>query len=70
MVPYRFHDLQLLACWHNCQHEGRLLQRDRMHFDDGAILEMVIWRIPTPVKGSTHHYKYRLFFGHPARAGA
>ncbi len=23
---------------------------DRMDFDDGAILEMVIWRVPTPVK--------------------
>jgi hypothetical protein len=24
-----------------------------MHFDDGAILEMVIWRVPTPANGST-----------------
>src|SRR6266702_2994723 len=39
--------------------KAELLQRDRMDFDDGAILEMVIWRVPTPVKGSTHHYKYR-----------
>jgi hypothetical protein len=45
--------------------EAELLQRDRMDFDDGVILEMVIWRVPTPVKGSTHHYKYRLFYGHP-----
>jgi hypothetical protein len=27
--------------------KGQLLQRDRMDFDDGAILEMVIWRVPT-----------------------
>ncbi len=44
-----------------------MLQRDRMDFDDGAILEMVIWRVPTPVKGSSHHYKYRLFYGHPGK---
>jgi hypothetical protein len=49
--------------------KAELLQRDRMDFDDGAILEMVIWRVPTPVKGSTHHYKYRLrlFYGHPGK---
>jgi Family of unknown function (DUF6516) len=47
--------------------KAELLQRDRMDFDDGAILEMVIWRVPIPVKGSTHHYKYRLFYGHPGK---
>jgi hypothetical protein len=47
--------------------KAELLQRDRMDFDDGAILEMVIWRVPTPLKGSTHHYKYRLFYGHPGK---
>jgi hypothetical protein len=47
--------------------KAELLQRDRMDFDDGAILEMVIWRVPTPVKGSTHHYKYRLFYGYPGK---
>jgi hypothetical protein len=47
--------------------KAELLQRDRMDFDDGAILEMVIWRVPTPVKGSTHHYKYRLFYGRPGK---
>lgn len=42
-----------------------LLQRDRLEFDDGTIAEMVIWRVPVPVEGSTHAYKYRLFFGRP-----
>lgn len=40
-------------------HEKRVL-------GDGAIIEMVIWRLPSPVSGSIHHYKYRLYFG---RAG-
>ena len=30
---------------------------------DGAVLEMVIWRVPEPVKGSSHDFKYRLFYG-------
>lgn len=43
--------------------KAQLLQRERFDFDDGAILEMVIWRVPTPVAGSRHSYKYRLFYG-------
>lgn len=45
--------------------KAELLQRDRFDFDDGSFVEMVIWRVPKPVKGSTHPYKYRLFFGRP-----
>lgn len=37
-------------------HEKRLLR-------DGAIVEMVIWKVPQPVPASSHLYKYRLFFG-------
>lgn len=40
-------------------HEKRVL-------GDGAIIEMVILRLPSPVLGSLHDYKYRLYFG---RAG-
>ena len=32
-------------------------------FPDGSIVEMVIWKLPRPVAGSAHSYKYRLFFG-------
>ena len=38
---------------------------DRMEFADGAILEMVIWRVPEPVHGSGHRLKYSLFYGRP-----
>lgn len=44
---------------------ARLLQRDRYDFDDGTTVEMVIWRVPAPVAGSAHVYKYRLYFGRP-----
>ncbi len=40
-----------------------LLLRDRLDFDDGTRVEMVIWRVPQPVEGCTHGYKYRLYFG-------
>lgn len=33
----------------------------------GLILEIVIWEVPTPVPGSMHLFKYRLFFGSPGR---
>ncbi len=47
--------------------KAELLQRDRLVFDDGAILEMIIWHVPEPVKGSMHPYKYRLFYGRSGR---
>jgi hypothetical protein len=47
--------------------KAELLQRDRFEFDDGAVLEMVIWRVPKPVPGCSHPYKYRLFYGRPGK---
>lgn len=26
---------------------------------------MVVWRVPMPMAGSAHPYKYRLFYGYP-----
>jgi hypothetical protein len=43
--------------------KAELLQRQRYVFDDGSILEMVIWRVPKPVPGSRHAYRYRLYYG-------
>ena len=40
-----------------------LLHRERLDFDDGSVVEMVLWRVPEPVVGSGHPYKYRLYFG-------
>jgi hypothetical protein len=44
-----------------------LLYRDRLDFDDGAVVEMVIWKVPTTVIGSRHRYKYRLYYGRGGR---
>ena len=38
-----------------------LLHRQRLDFDDGSVLKMVLWRTPEPVIGSRHRYKDRLY---------
>ncbi len=43
-----------------------LLLHERIDYDDGAIVEMVLWRVPSPVLPSAHDLKYSLFYG---RAG-
>jgi hypothetical protein len=43
--------------------KANLLFQQRIDFDDGAIVEMVLWRVPSPVRPSTHDLKYSLFYG-------
>lgn len=43
--------------------QAELIHRAKSVFPDGSIVEMVIWRVPHPVPGSSHSYKYRLFYG-------
>ena len=38
------------------------LLKERVPFDDESFAELVIWRLPQPVPGSMHSYKYRLAF--------
>src|SRR5947207_14816864 len=45
--------------------KAELLFHQRIDYDDGAIVEMVLWRVPTPVSPSTHALKYSLFYGRP-----
>ena len=35
------------------------------YYEDGAIVEVVIWRVPSPVSPSIHGLKYSLFCGRP-----
>jgi hypothetical protein len=44
-----------------------LIFRLKNELDDGAIVEMVIWRLPHPVHGSAHDFKYRLYYGRRGR---
>ena len=43
--------------------KAELLRRQKSVLLDGAILELVIWRVPQPVEGCVHGYKYRLYCG-------
>ena len=45
--------------------KAELLFRQRIGYDDGAMVEMVLWRVSLPVPPSTHRLKYRLFYGRP-----
>ncbi|MGV3492128.1 MAG: toxin-antitoxin system TumE family protein [Devosia sp.] len=44
-----------------------LVLKDKQILPDGYIREIRIWELPAPVPGSTHRYKYRLFFGSRGR---
>jgi hypothetical protein len=45
--------------------DAELLFHERINYDDGSIVEMLLWRVPTPVPPTTHGLKYRLFYGRP-----
>lgn len=36
------------------------LTSTRVRLGDDAFADLVIWRVPTPVRGSSHFFKYRL----------
>lgn len=40
--------------------EAELLFRKREGLSETAFVEMVIWRVPDPLRGSEHSFKYRL----------
>lgn len=42
---------------------ARLIRHRKRRYDDGMILEMVLWELPHPVRGSKHALKYSLFYG-------
>ena len=39
----------------------------RIDYDDGGIVEMVIWRVPSPVPPTAHGLKYSLYYGRRGR---
>jgi len=41
---------------------ARLLLRERLIVGDNRFADIVIWRVPKPVAGSAHVFKYRLAF--------
>jgi hypothetical protein len=47
--------------------KATLLIRERFVFDDGALIEIKVWRVPKPLKPSEHWLKYSLFYGKDGR---
>lgn len=48
--------------------KARLLLHRKRYYDDGAISEIRLWLLPgPPVPGSSHPFKYSLFYGYPGR---
>jgi hypothetical protein len=45
--------------------KAELLYEQRVDFEDGAILEIVLWHVPSSVPPSAHRLKYSLFYGRP-----
>jgi len=41
---------------------AELLLRERIDYPDGALIEMKIWQVPTPVPPTTHGLKYSLVY--------
>ena len=39
-----------------------LLLNERHTVSEDAFVEMLVWRVPTPLPGSRHNFKYRLAF--------
>jgi hypothetical protein len=50
--------------------KAELLFHQRIDYDDGAIVEMAIWSVKSPVPPSTHGLKYSLFYGRSGQRGA
>lgn len=42
--------------------KAELLIRERIVYPDGALAEMIVWRVPSPVPPGSHDFKYRLAY--------
>lgn len=42
--------------------KATLLLRERRIVAEDAFVELVVWKVPAPVPGSAHNFKYRLAF--------
>lgn len=42
--------------------KATLVAHRRIVYARNAFAELILWRVPTPVTGSTHEYKYRLAY--------
>ncbi|MEX2319270.1 MAG: DUF6516 family protein [Bauldia sp.] len=45
--------------------DAELLEHQKFTLDGGAIVEVKVWRLPTPTAERPHGLKYSLFYGRP-----
>ena len=43
--------------------KATLVINEKITQNDGSVIQVVVWDLPVPLKGSRHRYKYRLYFG-------
>lgn len=41
---------------------AELVEDDRLYFGDNSFVEITVWKVPQPVRGSIHFYKYRMAY--------
>ena len=46
-----------------CHMKATVAFHDKQVLPDGAIVEMKIWQVAAPVRGSAHKLKYSLYYG-------
>jgi hypothetical protein len=40
--------------------KAELLFKEQLIQSENKFVELILWSVPTPVTGSSHHFKYRL----------
>lgn len=43
--------------------KARLLLKEKIVLEDGAVVELVLWELPEKTSDRLHGYKYRLYYG-------
>jgi hypothetical protein len=43
---------------------AKAIYRKKELLANGVLIEVVIWKLPEPMPGSAHSFKYRLYAGH------
>ena len=51
------------TCWHCGQHGCDRGYQPQDIDGKGYITQIVVWKVPNPIPGSRHRYKYRCYFG-------
>jgi hypothetical protein len=45
--------------------KARLIENRKLRLDDGSIIQIKIWQLPTVIAERPHGLKYSLFYGRP-----